>query len=259
MAKKIMLDPGHGGNDTGACANGIVERDLNLQVALQAQTLLRAAGHDVKLTRQSNGDGLSLYDRARASVDFGADVFVSVHHDADGGEGCVAFYNDPSAVNGKDLATKLATGMSAEFGLHYSWGDPACLWTYNGNPSHLGVLNNADNWIHADAALIECNMLTNASDAALDKRPDYVSRAGWVVASAIQAHVGGSAIVRPGSPLPPSGEDTPDASKPSSWATGAAEWMKAHELSDCTRPREGCTREEVWCYMERIGQLLGVE
>ena len=254
---RIMLDPGHGGDDTGACANGIVERNLNLLVAQEAQELLQAAGHEVRLTRQDNAAKLSLFRRANLSVCWPAEVFVSVHHDADGSEGCVAFYDNADAHNGKDLATKLGTALATEFGLGYSWGDPACLWTYEGHISHLGVLANCDNWRVADAALIECLMLTNSSDAAKTKAADYPTRAGHAVASAIQTHIGGDAIARPGVPPDDDGHDTPPPGQVSSWAAEAAAWMRDSGLSDATRPHDPCTREEIWCYLQRLAKLVG--
>ena len=33
MAKKIVIDPGHGGNDSGAVGNGIIEKDYNLMIS----------------------------------------------------------------------------------------------------------------------------------------------------------------------------------------------------------------------------------
>jgi len=48
----IVLDPGHGGEDGGAVGvAGVVEKDLNLAVALQLAPFLRALGYDVQLTR----------------------------------------------------------------------------------------------------------------------------------------------------------------------------------------------------------------
>ena len=49
---KIAIDPGHGGTDPGAIANGIYEKELNLDVALRVEKLLQAkrdrSGDDTK-------------------------------------------------------------------------------------------------------------------------------------------------------------------------------------------------------------------
>ncbi|MDE5839536.1 MAG: N-acetylmuramoyl-L-alanine amidase, partial [Muribaculaceae bacterium] len=36
----IVLDPGHGGKDYGACENGAKEKDINLAVAITLQALI---------------------------------------------------------------------------------------------------------------------------------------------------------------------------------------------------------------------------
>ncbi|GMW01585.1 MAG: hypothetical protein AMXMBFR84_27220 [Candidatus Hydrogenedentota bacterium] len=87
----VCLDPGHGGPWPGAVApsNGIREADVNLAVALQAKTILEQAGVRVLMTRETDtalvADSLSKDLAARA--DFAnradADLFVSVHHNAD--------------------------------------------------------------------------------------------------------------------------------------------------------------------------------
>jgi N-acetylmuramoyl-L-alanine amidase len=97
--RTIVLDPGHGGFEIGAAQNGVVEKELNLDVALRLRDLLRADGHRVVLTRESdsqvntagrdlNGDGsVDVDDDLQARVDVSneadADVFVSIH--ANGG------------------------------------------------------------------------------------------------------------------------------------------------------------------------------
>jgi len=77
----IVLDPGHGGaGESGAVGpNGLVERDLNLAVALEAKRLLEAAGITVALTRQTN-HYLPIITRAEIANALQPDLFVSIHH-----------------------------------------------------------------------------------------------------------------------------------------------------------------------------------
>jgi len=84
--KKIFIDPGHGGSDPGAQANGLVEKQLNLTVALKVKELLLARGFDVKLSRESDVY-LSLTERCNLANNWGADYFISIHHNAGGGDG----------------------------------------------------------------------------------------------------------------------------------------------------------------------------
>jgi len=78
----IVIDPGHGGKDTGAVAsNGLSERDLTLAVARRLAAELRARGHAVRLTREDD-DGRALTDRTAIANRLDAEIFVSLHANA---------------------------------------------------------------------------------------------------------------------------------------------------------------------------------
>jgi N-acetylmuramoyl-L-alanine amidase len=81
QGKTIVLDPGHGGADTGAIGTvlPVYERDINLAVARVLESKLEAAGAHVILTRTTNEQFVSLADRVRISNDNHADVFISIH------------------------------------------------------------------------------------------------------------------------------------------------------------------------------------
>ena len=76
----VMLDPGHGGEDDGACSKHplVREKDLTLSMALQIGKKLQASGLTVSYTR-TNDVTLTLDDRSRFARKAGADLFVSVH------------------------------------------------------------------------------------------------------------------------------------------------------------------------------------
>ena len=44
MSKHIMIDPGHGGHDSGATGNGHYEKNITLEVSLAVRTRLKAHG-----------------------------------------------------------------------------------------------------------------------------------------------------------------------------------------------------------------------
>ncbi len=79
--KLIAIDPGHGGSDSGACANGLKEKDVNLDVALALRNLLESQGYGVIMTRTTD-IYLSLRQRCDIANNNKADIFVSVHHNA---------------------------------------------------------------------------------------------------------------------------------------------------------------------------------
>lgn len=60
--KTVVLDPGHGGFDSGASSSGVNEKDINLQVALKLKEKLESSGVNVVITRD-NDYFVDLYDR----------------------------------------------------------------------------------------------------------------------------------------------------------------------------------------------------
>ena len=80
----IVLDPGHGGTQSGAVANGYLEKDLNLKIAQYAQAELETyEGVTVGMTRTSDTD-LDLATRASIAKQQGANILVSIHNNASG-------------------------------------------------------------------------------------------------------------------------------------------------------------------------------
>jgi N-acetylmuramoyl-L-alanine amidase len=80
--QRVVIDAGHGGHDPGAQANGVVEKDLVLDVALRLQKLLQEQkGFDVVLTR-STDEFIALEERTAMANRAGADLFLSIHANA---------------------------------------------------------------------------------------------------------------------------------------------------------------------------------
>lgn len=80
--ERVVLDPGHGGHDTGAISPyGTREKDLVLEMALAVRDELVRRGVDVRLTRDSDVF-IPLEERAKIANDWKADLFVSIHANA---------------------------------------------------------------------------------------------------------------------------------------------------------------------------------
>ena len=78
----IVVDPGHGGSDTGAVSpHGRFEKDANLLLAREVRNELAARGFKVVMTRDDDSFP-ALYDRPKVAHAKGADAFVSIHHNA---------------------------------------------------------------------------------------------------------------------------------------------------------------------------------
>lgn len=82
---KICLDPGHGGDahkrGFKRGPTGVREAEVNLRVASYLRELLENSGAIVQMTRTEDVD-FSLEERANMANDWGADLFISCHHNA---------------------------------------------------------------------------------------------------------------------------------------------------------------------------------
>ena len=117
----VVLDPGHGGSDSGASGNGLMEKDLTLKIAQYAkQELEKYAGVTVYLTRTSDGY-VGLKDRATYAKSVNADIFVSLHINSNkstspNGAGIYypnRNYNASFSDIGNGLATKIISKLTA--------------------------------------------------------------------------------------------------------------------------------------------------
>src|SRR4029450_7297514 len=78
----VVIDPGHGGQDSGAMCGGVLEKDLTLDVARRIDRLLEAEGIATLMTRL--GDTyVSLADRASFANRVRNCIFVSIHFNED--------------------------------------------------------------------------------------------------------------------------------------------------------------------------------
>jgi N-acetylmuramoyl-L-alanine amidase len=80
---KIYLDPGHGGSDSGAVGNGLLEKNINLAISKKMETLLKETYENVEVKLSRTGDTYpTLTQRTDEANAWGADVFVSIHINA---------------------------------------------------------------------------------------------------------------------------------------------------------------------------------
>ncbi len=80
--RTVVIDPGHGGPKPGTISKGgLQEKEVNLAIALALRKLLREAGIEAVLTRESDVD-VGLDDRTVIANQKRADLFVSIHSNA---------------------------------------------------------------------------------------------------------------------------------------------------------------------------------
>ena len=117
----VALDPGHGGSEPGASANGLVERELTWKIALYCKEALESyANVEVVLTRGSD-EKVSLVERVNRAVDAGANVFISLHLNSGpaSGNGAEVWYPNDSSYRhelheeGAQLSSKILEKLTA--------------------------------------------------------------------------------------------------------------------------------------------------
>ena len=169
---KVFLDPGHGGTDPGAIANGLYEDELNLSIAKKVQTLLKAQGIDVEMSRTSDVF-LSLAQRAELANKYNGDVFVSIHNNAFSSSSAygIETYYTASKPTSKSLATPIQNGMVSETG-GYNRGVKTA--------DHVVTKNTT-----MPASLVEGGFLTNTSEAAKLKTDYYQNKLAKGIADGI--------------------------------------------------------------------------
>ena len=105
----VVLDPGHGGQDSGAMCAGVMEKELTLDVARRVDRLLDSQGIATLMTRL--GDSyVSLADRAAFGNRVNDSIFVSIHFNEDNkpvASGVETYYAAHQIVSGPTLASWL--------------------------------------------------------------------------------------------------------------------------------------------------------
>ena len=185
----IVIDAGHGGEDGGASANGLLEKDINVSIALKLRDMLTISGYQVLMTRDSD---VSIYDSSSGTTrekkvsdlknrveminsDKG-NILVSIHQNKFEQRqyfGTQMFYsknNAKSAVLAEELR-KSVTGFL--------------------QPDNKRELKQADSSIYildkaqVPAVIVECGFLSNEDEAKKLSDNDYQQKMAFSIYSGI--------------------------------------------------------------------------
>lgn len=183
MAKKVVIDSGHGGSDSGAIGNEIIEKNLTLDISRYMYDRLKELGVPVKLTRNSDVD-LPASERPQKVLDQygnGKDVIViSNHINAGGAEGAEVIY----ALRNKDtLAKKILDELEKQGQLVRKYYQRRLPSDYN--KDYYYILRNTPN---TEALIVEYGFLDNASDA--NKLKNNYKKYAEAVVKAITEYAG---------------------------------------------------------------------
>jgi N-acetylmuramoyl-L-alanine amidase len=123
IGRVIVIDPGHGGEDTGYTAGETTESDLVFDLASRIEGRLAAAGATVYLTRGRAGDP-DVGDRTAFANETRADLFLSLHMEAHGSahaRGVASYYygtgSGASSTVGEEFANLVRREVIARTGM----------------------------------------------------------------------------------------------------------------------------------------------
>lgn len=154
MAKKVFIGVGHGGKDSGAVANGVKEKDANLQIALACQRELVRHGVTVSMSRTKDEDD-TLNDEVKECNAFTPDLAVDIHNNAGGGDGAEAFYHYKGG-----MSKTLAENMLAEIVNIGQNSRGAKIRKGDDGRDYYGFIR----MTKAPAVIVECAFLDNKTD-----------------------------------------------------------------------------------------------
>lgn len=211
----VVIDPGHGGSETGAVGEaGTRESDLNLTIAELVAAELRSHGVEVVLTRTSDIRS-TLATRALIATALRADAFVSIHHNAqpDGssvGPGTEVWYqiDDPESRRLSGLIYEEVTAVLATYDV--AWvadTDAGVKYRLNQRGTdYYGILRNSAG---VPSSLAELAFLTNPPEEQLLVMPEVQAATAVAVAAGVERFLGtedpGSGFVEPYERVEPAG------------------------------------------------------
>ncbi len=189
--KVIVVDPGHGGEDPGALGStGVHEKDIVLEVAKKLADILRQAGAEALLTRESDRDlsdpgVLSLHDVKRQDlsrrVDLAnqsnADLFVSIHVNSfpDRRESGPQTFSQPGSLESKKLAEAIQHELNR--------------FLENPGREAKQVDYYANRATKMPSIIIEIGFISNPGEEKLMLDPVYQNRIAWSIYAGIARYL----------------------------------------------------------------------
>lgn len=219
----VVIDPGHGDRDVGAIGkNGLLERDVCLEVAKRVKKYLQQHSVTVVLTRNTNHPGFpelrtsNLQYRCDIASRAKADLFISIHCDSftdRKANGTTTFCFRKNSLAGK-LAKLIQRNLVETLKTHDRGVKEANFY----------VLRKTQ----MPAVLVELAFISNPQEEQKLGTAEFQDKCAKAITRGVLQML-----------------SIPEKTEPSGWAKEAWDWGKANKLTDGTRPRDNMTREEM--------------
>jgi N-acetylmuramoyl-L-alanine amidase len=192
----IVLDPGHGGNDVGGRSNGLVEKEITLDVARRTEELLTRSGFTTVLTRKDD-NYVSLEDRAAIANSYDDAILVSVHFNLDGSRdssGVESFYARRKSQPEEEWAF---IGLFGKPDVQLDTGEDLAGYVQNAVSKRTNARNRgirAGNLfvvrkVKCPAVLVEGGFMSNPMEARLLGNGDYRDRMARGIAEGVMTYL----------------------------------------------------------------------
>jgi N-acetylmuramoyl-L-alanine amidase len=194
--KLIVIDPGHGGADSGTAHNGIVEKAVTLDIAQRLRSVLVAQGWTVRLTREADVDPVSsdnlakmrsdgkpnaddrayLQTRCDVANNLGARLFISIHVNSapiESAHGTTVYWYKPQDASFAQAIEKslIPLAGTADDGTRHE---------------NFYVVRHTS----MPAVLIETAFATNPGDVVLLRQPSFLQSVAQGIANGVKAYAG---------------------------------------------------------------------
>lgn len=188
----ILIDAGHGGFDAGASANGILEKEVNLSVALKLKQCIEENGGRVVMTREEDCSTADNVDKGKSAKvsdlkkrramikESGADMFVSIHMNKFPQEkykGAQVFY-----AKGNEESRRLGEEIQKALPLTLNDGNKRAAKESDGS---IYILKDAQ----VPSVIVECGFLSNKEEAELLINEDYQNKLAWAIYLGIDNYI----------------------------------------------------------------------
>lgn len=185
LGKIIVLDAGHGGNDSGAKNGKIVEKELNLLLVKKLEKELISRGATVYLTREEDNDlsartserkRSDLYNRAKYINTIKPNMYISIHLNAttsSSWKGLQVFYNKNNEEN-KVIAETITNNLKNNINNIREVKKENKYYMYK--------------YIKYPGVLIEAGFISNPDENYLLRQEEYQNKLITLIADAIEKY-----------------------------------------------------------------------
>ncbi len=185
LGKIIVLDAGHGGNDSGAKNGKIVEKELNLLLVKKLEKELISRGATVYLTREEDNDlsartserkRSDLYNRAKYINTIKPNMYISIHLNAttsSSWKGLQVFYNKNNEEN-KVIAETITNNLKNNINNIREVKEENKYYMYK--------------YIKYPGVLIEAGFISNPDENYLLRQEEYQNKLITLIADAIEKY-----------------------------------------------------------------------